>query len=304
MDQQIYIKKWLEGTLSEEEKGIFEGSKEYKSLEKLSKTTLAFKAPTYSTEEELAKLHRSKANAAKGVMVNWIRPLLSMAAIFLLVSGIGYFYFTNDTSNSEKAISSIKETIFLPDSSQVILNTHSELKYSNEGWDNRRQVELTGEGFFKVNKGSKFEILTESGTVKVLGTQFNVKMRRNYFEVTCYEGAVEVETFQKKLILKPLQMFSIINGVTSEGEVSFQSSPSWIEGESTFVSTPVIHVIEEFERQYKTSVDWKGLDNGQLFTGRFTHHDIELALKSITMPLNLEFQLDGNHVIFKSGFTN
>jgi transmembrane sensor len=303
MNQENHINKWLDGTLTKEEQKKFEASGEYKSLEKLSKATLAFKAPEYNTEEELARL-QARSNVGKVVRVDWVRPLLSIAAVFLLVIGAGYFYFTNDNSNSLEAISVIKESFFLPDSSEVILNTHSELKYSKNEWGNKRIVELNGEGFFKVSKGSKFEILTELGSVKVLGTEFNVKIRQGYFEVICYEGSVEVETREKTAVLNPRQMFRIIDGVISEGEASPQSSPSWIEGESTFMSIPLIQVLEEFERQYGVSVGKEGLGIDQLFTGRFTHRDINLALNSIAIPLNLEYQIVDNHVIFTSDLKN
>ena len=302
MEKEYYIKKWLEGSLSEEERKDFEATEDYRSLERLSKNISAFKAPDFDAEEELKQLNARKSKGGKVVAMNWVRPLLKIAAVFLLMFGAGYFYISiNDTSNFQETISLVKEPFYLPDSSQVILNANSELKYSSNNWENKRLAELNGEGFFKVAKGSKFEILTESGTVTVLGTEFNVKMRQNYFEVICYEGAVEVKSPRRKVILKPFQTFRIVNGVTSEGRVSLNSSPSWVEGESTFESVPLLHVIEEFERQYEITVDWGDLDTTQLFSGRFTHSEIYLALRSIAVPLNFEYQIDGNQVIFRSG---
>ena len=46
-------------------------------------------------------------------------------------------------------------------------------------WKNERSVNLDGEGFFKVAKGSKFDVETSAGTVSVVGTQFNVKNRKD-----------------------------------------------------------------------------------------------------------------------------
>ena len=66
------------------------------------------------------------------------------------------------------------------------------LKYASNKWDKKRRVRLEGEAFFKVAKGSTFTVDTKTGSVKVLGTQFNVKNRIGFFEVVCYEGLVGV----------------------------------------------------------------------------------------------------------------
>jgi Fe2+-dicitrate sensor, membrane component len=65
----------------------------------------------------------------------------------------------------------------------VNLNSSSQLSYSKNKWDSKREVTLNGEAFFKVSKGSTFDVITLNGKVSVLGTQFNVKQRENYFEV-------------------------------------------------------------------------------------------------------------------------
>jgi ferric-dicitrate binding protein FerR (iron transport regulator) len=46
------------------------------------------------------------------------------------------------------------------------------------------------EAYFQVKKGQTFSVNTTDGVVKVLGTHFNVKQRKNYFEVNCFEGLV------------------------------------------------------------------------------------------------------------------
>ena len=44
----------------------------------------------------------------------------------------------------------------------------------------------------------------------------------------------------------------------------------------------------------------KDLDSTQLFTGTFKHDNLELALKSVTLPLNLRYQLKNDATIVLS----
>ena len=142
---------------------------------------------------------------------------------------------------------------------------------------------------------------TSSGVVRVLGTEFNVKNRENYFEVICYEGLVQVQSAQQVVKLNPNQMFRIINGEVTTEALSLQVSPSWLAGESSFSSVPLKYVIQEFERQYDVSVIIKNVDIDQRFTGAFIHNDITLALKAISLPVNIDYQLEENKQVILSG---
>ena len=62
--------------------------------------------------------------------------------------------------------------------------------------------------------------------------------------------------------------------------------------ERAFESVPFLEVINEFERQYNVTITTKNVDGDQLFTGRFVHSNISLALKSISIPLDLTYVID------------
>ena len=55
-----------------------------------------------------------------------------------------------------------KQEISLPDNSQVSLNALSSVTYNESSWDENRELTLNGEAFFKVEKGSTFEVKTKS----------------------------------------------------------------------------------------------------------------------------------------------
>ena len=289
MENDKYIEKWLNDTLSEEELHVFEKTVEYQSLTKLDKALQGFKAPKFDVKKELADLNLRKEKRGKVVKMTWLQPLLRVAAVVTLAFLGYYFIFFNAPTTIETGIAQ-KTEVELPDQSNVILNALSEISFSEETWQDQRQVKLTGEAFFKVAKGSQFDVETSDGVISVLGTQFNVMARKGYFEVICYEGLVAVKVGQEVVELPPNNVFRIIDGAISTNLKTEDIAPSWLMNESSFKSVPFKLVIEELERQYKITITSENIDLNQLFTGRFTHDNLSLALKSISLPLNLQYK--------------
>ena len=300
MNNEKYIQNWLEGSLNEEDRRVFEKTEDYESLQKLDKALQNFKAPTFDVKSELARLNHQKGLSTKTIQVSWVKPLLRLAATVTLML-LGYYMFIYDAITTVKTEMAQKTELVLPDQSMVILNAASTLSYVENEWEEQRQVELYGEAYFMVEKGSRFDVATASGVVTVLGTQFNIKVRDDFFEVICYEGLVAVESGDKTVKLSPNHMFRMIGDEVLLDSAITDNSPSWLVDESSFISVPFEQVVKEFERQYNVSITTKNVDLGQLFTGRFKHNDISLALKSISLPLNLDYEQEEDQHIVLSG---
>lgn len=300
MNNEKYIQKWLQGSLEEEESRVFEQTEDYQSLQKLDKALQNFKAPEFDVQAELERLHKSKGSGTKIIQMPWIQPLLRVAAVIFMVL-LGYFLFFHPALTTIETGIAQKQEFVLPDQSTVILNAGSTLSYVEDEWAEHREVELYGEAYFKVAKGARFDVETASGVITVLGTQFNIKVRDDFFEVICYEGLVAVESGNEKVELPPNHMFRMIGGEVFLDSGIIDNAPSWLIDESTFTSVPYNQVIREFERQYNVSITTKNVDLTQLFTGRFTHNDISLALKSISLPLNLNYEQEEDQHIVLSG---
>ena len=296
MNREDLIKKWLDNNLSPQEYEAFKKLDDYESLEHLSHTLKGFKAPEFDSEKALNNV-LTKIKKPSHAVINWKPILIRVAAIFIICFGV-YFYTTtlNTTVNTHIAQ---KETILLPDASTVTINANSNIEFNKHRWNKNRELELKGEAYFKVSKGSTFEVITEAGSVEVLGTQFNVKQRTNYFEVVCYEGLVKVTTPLITKQLNPGEHFLILNGKLITTEKDTNESPSWINNISLFKSLPYSEVIAEFERQYDVKIITKNINLQQLFTGSFTHKNIDVALKSITLPLQLNFDKTDRTITLK-----
>jgi transmembrane sensor len=292
MQQQDYIEKWLNGTLSEQEKAAFERTEDFRQLQKLDSHLQAFKAPDFPMEETWARLQHQKTQPreAKAVSLNWLTPLLRVAAVILFAVGVSYVFLTNRATSVQTQAAQQQE-LELPDGSHVTLNAVSSIAYHQDTWNEQRAVELEGEAFFKVAKGSRFDVKTNAGTVTVLGTQFNVKVRKDYFEVVCYEGRVQVIAGENQTQLTPGSMARVVNGVWTTQTQAVPAAPHWVSHESIFQSVPYREVLDELERQYNITVTTRGVDDRQLFSGGFVHADLDLAVKAVAIPLNLTYVL-------------
>lgn len=124
-----------------------------------------------------------------GRTIFWKRWLGAAAAVLVLGSGIGWYYYQNNVG--EPPITAIAPSrsnfvttrndtgksliINLNDGSEVTLSPKSYLSYPSEFADSARVVYLTGEAVFSVKKqGQTFMVHTGKVVTKVLGTRFVV----------------------------------------------------------------------------------------------------------------------------------
>ena len=302
MKNEDIIKKWLSGELSKSERDEFESSEAFAQIDKLLKAVNNFKSPGYDVKREYTKLSDNLFQPQKTItLYSRLNPLFRIAAILIVAVILGYFSYTyiNQRINNQDWIAEVHE-VYLPDSSVVTLNASAKIRFDEKNWRKTRNIELEGEAFFKVNKGSQFNVISSQGTVTVLGTEFDVKNWDNYYEVTCYSGSVQVITSNHEVILKPNMAFRIINGKQEQYTVLNKPMPDWINGESSFESVPLKFVLEELERQYNINTVAAKVDMNQLFTGSFSHHNLEIALKSVTVPLNLSYRVNENKIVLSA----
>ena len=107
--------------------------------------------------------------------------------------------------------------------------------------------------------------------------------------VTCYEGLVRVDRAGSSVELPAGTAYRLVGGRASTTEIA---------GESSFQSMPLPFVLEEFERQYNVEVETRNLDLGEVYTGTFSNTNMNLALQSISAPLDLTYEVNGNKVLF------
>ncbi len=296
MDKEYLIEKWLKDDLSNTEKEAFSQLDDADFNTSIIDAAQHFKASHFFNLDDFETFkaaYYSKKTSVK--TLNWFRPLLKVAGLVVIGLGLYFVFFFNTVTHVE-TLASEKRTIELPDQSTVVLNALTRMRFNAETWDEKRALELEGEAFFKVAKGKVFDVKTEDGMVTVIGTQFNVKQRENYFEVKCFEGIVKVVSDTITRELKAGDRFQILNGKFTETKTTV-SAPKWTKNVSSFEEIPFSEILAELERQYNIEVIYDGENPNRLFTGGFVHDKLENALISITEPMNMAFKIRSSNLV-------
>ena len=97
--------------------------------------------------------------------------------------------------------------IVLADGTKVWLNAASRLRFPVAFTDSVRQVELEGEGYFRVSQNPEkpFVVKVAGADVRVLGTSFNVFAYNDHLITTLVEGKVALTKNAGKIVLTPDQ---------------------------------------------------------------------------------------------------
>lgn len=230
-------------------------------------------------------------------------------AATLLIGALAFWIFYNPIPFKEvRADFSQQNHVILPDGSSVILNGNSSVRFK-ESWstDEDREVWINGEGFFDVKhtlQDQKFIVhVSDAINVQVLGTRFNVKIRRGKTEVMLEEGKVQMNLNQAGIpdtvTLKPNQLVTIEKQILTKTQVNSARYSSWKMKKMYFDQTPLLEVAKFLEdtHGYKVEFKNKALQNrklsGELQSGKA--EDILIALRE---SLQIQITKDGNKLVF------
>ncbi|GAA4138232.1 hypothetical protein GCM10022216_15180 [Sphingobacterium kyonggiense] len=174
------------------------------------------------------------------------------------------FELKDKTAVSEEiAFSSIKTstggfTSFkLPDGSKVWLSSESSLRFPTQFASDKRVVYLDGEGYFEVakNPNAVFQVQTNSQTIEVLGTHFNVRDYSDELmkQTTLVEGKVKViskGTVPQSQYLNPGEQSTLVNAELIKKTVDSKEVMAWLSNRFIFDNKPLNLLIKDLERWY------------------------------------------------------
>ena len=297
MEKKYILAQWLNNELTEDQLAEFKANPDNEKYEQIKNYTAHLEVPSFNEEKVLEHVINHK-KTTPNVISSYKKWLFKMAAVFVIGLGI-VFVMQNFALQTHYALIGKKATFLLPDNSKVVLNAGSEIKYKKWNWENNRKLELDGEAYFKVAKGKKFEVTTVLGKVVVLGTQFNVKVRKDRFDVTCFEGRVLVKYQEKKLILSPGQVVYFEDGKQISTTVA-SAKPEWMGNTIAFNKENLRNILDEIQRQYDVSIEVKTKYSSALFTGKIPSNNLDVALQIIAITYHLESKkITANKIIFE-----
>ena len=295
-NKEYFLAKWLEGKLTDHELKQLVSSNDYQLYLNLRRGISNFELLEQPLNSSLKKIKNRIFNKRKATTnkINY-KWALSIAASLAIIFGL--FFLIPSTEISHSTVFGQQKVIELPDGSLVTMNSKSTIEFDSDSWQSSRILNLSGEAYFKVKKGSQFTVNTSNGDVVVLGTEFNVNSLDNFFEVICYEGKVKVEKNTKAYILTPGKVIRKFNKNKLEEYSTNKNFPDWTTGESTFVSVPLEFVIKSIEKQYNLTVISDQVDITRVYTGSYTHNDLDVALASVFKTMNIKYLKKENRII-------
>ncbi|MEP1032556.1 FecR family protein [Ekhidna sp.] len=294
-----FLSRWINNQLSQDELAAFRKSENYNTFKKIVEASELIDSAKFDAQKILQEIKNSQ-QLKKAVTKQRSRKLWmysAAASIILLLSFFIYSeYIISDITRYQTTIGQ-KMDVVLPDGSKVKLNANSSLSFSSNDWEENRELNLSGEGYFKVEKGNEFIIHTTSGDVSVLGTQFTVQELDDFFQVICFEGSVKVNSDEEEEILKPKTSVRKTRRTGLIRRVIKESKPTWLNNESSFESVAMSYVLLELKNQYGVRFEGAGFMENLSFNGSFPHDDLDLALKIVLDPIDINYEKKGNVIV-------
>ena len=239
--------------------------------------------------------------------------LWKWAAAIVLPICIAFFtYYLIDSSQTVgapfivKADKGDKATIELPDGTNVVLNSASQLSYLNNFGENVRRVQLNGEAYFKVAHDEKHAFIVQVGDleVKVLGTSFNVSAYEDAKDVTVVllEGKVGVYAQKMSHIMKPgdkIEYNKATHKITAT-QVHPSDYIEWTKGNIYFEKESLENIMKTLSRIYDVEIrfDSNKLPN-EYFTGPIPGGGIQNALYILLLTSPFYYEMDGSVIVLK-----
>ena len=268
--------------------------------------------------------------------VRFVRAFMRYAAVFVATLALSWYWFRTDTSETTtqpfagtNGIGEVSVTygsktrIVLPDSSVVFLNSGSKLTYPSV-FDRKREVTLTGEGYFMVRSDSlhPFLVHTSDVSIKALGTEFNVKAysEEQQIETVLVTGSVEIlkkDRINPIVELKPgekaiytkvetlVQSATTTNKpaqviVSAEQNLKQDVSTGWVQNLLVFDAESFEQISVQLERWFNVEINIMnvGLRKAHL-SGRYDTENIEQVLHSLQMTIPFTYKIEKNKIVIR-----
>ena len=200
-----------------------------------------------------------------------------------------------------------RDSLVLPDGSQVTLGPGSRLTIAENFGRTERRLSLRGEAFFTVvHDATKPFVVDANGTdIRDVGTAFVVHSDANGVRVAVTEGVVEV----KHRAAAPVATLKAGDAATvsSTGTISARqgaASPddlAWTRGRLVFRDTPLSDVSEDLFRWYGVQLDLRdpALRRRPL-SASFEGDSIQGVLEVISRTLGATYERHGDTVVLRS----
>jgi ferric-dicitrate binding protein FerR (iron transport regulator) len=206
-----------------------------------------------------------------------------------------------------------KTHLFLPDSTEVWLNSASTLRFPSVFTGENRKIELDGEAYFKVfhNKEKPFIAKTNYLEVQALGTSFNLSAYTSDYKIstTLEEGKVRIMNENhpnKAIVVNPDSQVNYYpeNKEYKSVEVRVKDVIAWKDGVLIFNETPFFEVAAKLGRWFNAEIKITDPSIANYrFTGTFTSESLDQVLHLLTLSAPIDYSASQRKLLENKSFS-
>jgi len=204
-----------------------------------------------------------------------------------------------------------KDTLYLPDSTMVVLNKNSKLNYSSQYNKSERRIRLVGEAYFDVRKNAKvpFVVRMEKCQITVLGTAFNVRAyeKEKSIQATLIRGIIRFDVKEagnvndNQITLRPNQVLKY-NKFTEDisiKHVDAESSLIWMSDIHRYESKHLDSFLNDLGIVYNKQISVSDKELAQtVVSGSFSNNQkIDEILLLISRSVPIKWKMDNDTII-------
>lgn len=194
-------------------------------------------------------------------------------------------------------------SITLDDGSVVELDADSRMRVRYSGQERRIALDQ-GRAFFQVARDAArpLSVDTNSGSVRVIGTRFEVSRHATEMSVSLFEGKVQLRQAGNaaKVLgdLVPGQRARVgADAILHTDSVVLTATPAWMQGQLVFDDVALSSAIEEFNRYGGTPMQIADPALQQLrVSGVFRSNDAASFVQALRASYQLSSHNDGKHI--------
>lgn len=233
----------------------------------------------------------------------WLRRSLLAGAALTAAAAVALTFWIRNASSQSQDFSTPaahRQTLTLTDGTRVDLNAHTSLQVDISR--SSRHVRLAdGEAFFDVSRdpARPFIVETPHGSVRVLGTRFNVRTDdAAALEVTVADGSVQVRTGTPGASPVPLAAGDTLASTGNTPSVRALSDDeladvlAWRQGQIVFAGTPLKEAVARFARYHGRGITASPAAGELRVGGRFSLDDLDGFLSALEQVLNVRISRD------------
>jgi transmembrane sensor len=230
--------------------------------------------------------------------------IVSIAALFVLVTGFVIWYMKAGSTRNYKTGNAEQQSVALADGTVIKLFPASSMEVP-EGYNElvRKVVLKNGEAFFEVRHKEENPFIVDLGiaSVKDIGTSFRIKKSNDSIHVVVVTGIVEFRNNadnEVRLLKAGMQVTLLPGAGNSRPLMVIDSLTTASENQLRFVNISLPEVIRRFEAIYNKQIV---ISDSALMQKRFTGHldgqSFESAMNVLCRSLNITFNR-GNDIYY------